>query len=163
MMTKGFKILSSTHLQGYGKIGLLIKIFLKHITLDLNQTSDLSDTEDELEKTKTTSALSDGSDLINTSSDSEFDLDFNPDPKPWKNLKPELQSVLPESDMYTYFVECYYCQSTSFVVPQSPILRYMFKLIWMMKLKPRIGWIVYLRRQSVRRGFLILISPLSNV
>ena len=72
-----------------------------------SETSDLSDTEDELEKTKTISALSDGSDLINTTSDSEFDLDFNLDPKPWKNLKPELQSILPESDMYTYLVECY--------------------------------------------------------
>ena len=33
-----------------------------------SETSDLSDIEDELEKTKTTSALSDGSDLINTTS-----------------------------------------------------------------------------------------------
>ena len=72
-----------------------------------SETSNLSDTKDELEKTKTTSGLSDSSDLINTTSDSEFGLDFNPDPKPWKNLKPELQSVLPESDMYTYLVECY--------------------------------------------------------
>ena len=47
-----------------------------------SETSDLSDTEDELEKTKTTLALSDGSDLISTTSDSEFDLYFNPDPKP---------------------------------------------------------------------------------
>ena len=54
-----------------------------------SETSDLSDTEDELKKTKTTSALSDGSDL--NTSDSEFDLDFSPDPKPWKHLKPELQ------------------------------------------------------------------------
>ena len=51
-----------------------------------SETSDLSDTEDELKQTKTTLTLSDGSDLISTTSDSEFDLDFNPDPKPWKNL-----------------------------------------------------------------------------
>ena len=72
---------------------------------DGSETSDLLDTEDELKKTKTTSTLSDGLDLNN--SDSEFDLDFSPYPKPWKNLKPELQSVLPEGEMYTYLVEYY--------------------------------------------------------
>ena len=75
------------------------------ITGSESSSSDLSDTEDELMKTKTTFALSDGLDLNN--SDSEFDLDFSPYPKPWKNLKPELQSVLPEGEMYTYLVEYY--------------------------------------------------------
>ena len=40
MMTKGLKILSSTHLHGVWqllKMSLLIKIFFKHKTLDLNQ------------------------------------------------------------------------------------------------------------------------------
>ena len=98
MITKGLQILSWFANQDLSQT---------YNSRSESETSDLSDHEDELEKTKTTSALSDSSDLINTTSDSELDLDFNPDPKPWKNLKPKLQSVLPESDIYTYLVECY--------------------------------------------------------
>ena len=86
---------------------LLSSVDVSNVASDSDLQSEGSDSESETTANRThcCKRVSHGFPILQFSSDSE--LDISQRPKSWCQLRPELQSVLPPNDSYTYVIEMF--------------------------------------------------------